>query len=278
MTVGGNRRVRAYVDAIILQHGRIQSGVVFTSLGRPVGTTDQLGLAALVAARMARAGSQRARPPDRESDLPRTGEVSPVRGADMWGEWMVEPASCSCARCRAAPGRCSSRRCSAVACARAERHVTPAVVGGDTEWRLPDDALDRIGLGETAANEARDPPRSCSDALRSDEPELRLASVTALGRLATATSGRSTASSRHSREELDNPVRVAGAARPAGAAARLAAAAAARASEQRRPLLRRAAARALRAARRAARPAHDRGRVAERPCRGARDAPCRLVR
>ncbi len=54
LTIGGNR-VRAYVDAIILQHGRIQSGVVFTSLGRPVGQADELGLAGLVADRMARA-------------------------------------------------------------------------------------------------------------------------------------------------------------------------------------------------------------------------------
>ena len=54
LTISGNR-VRAYIDAIILQHGRIQSGVVFTSLGRPVGQADELGLAALVADRMARA-------------------------------------------------------------------------------------------------------------------------------------------------------------------------------------------------------------------------------
>ena len=47
--------LRAYVDAIILQHGRVQSGVVFTSLGRPVGQADELGLAGLVAGRMARA-------------------------------------------------------------------------------------------------------------------------------------------------------------------------------------------------------------------------------
>ncbi len=59
LIVSGNRRVRAYVDAILLQDGRIQSGVVFTSLGRPVGTTDQLGLAAVVAARMAKAGKPR---------------------------------------------------------------------------------------------------------------------------------------------------------------------------------------------------------------------------
>ncbi len=54
LTIAGNR-VRAYVDAIILQHGRIQSGVVFTSLGRPVGQADELSLTALVADRMARA-------------------------------------------------------------------------------------------------------------------------------------------------------------------------------------------------------------------------------
>jgi hypothetical protein len=54
LTIGGNR-VRAYVDAIILQHGRVQSGVVFTSLGRPVGQADELDLAGLVADRMARA-------------------------------------------------------------------------------------------------------------------------------------------------------------------------------------------------------------------------------
>jgi hypothetical protein len=55
LTVSGNRRVTAYVDAIILQQGRVQSGVVFTSLGRPVDQASRLGLAALVAGRMAKA-------------------------------------------------------------------------------------------------------------------------------------------------------------------------------------------------------------------------------
>jgi len=54
LNISGNR-VRAYVDAIILQHGRVQSGVVFTSLGRPVPQVDEQGLAGLVADRMARA-------------------------------------------------------------------------------------------------------------------------------------------------------------------------------------------------------------------------------
>jgi hypothetical protein len=54
MTLQG-RQVRAYVDAVVLQHGRVQSGLVFTSLGRPVGRADELGLSAVVAQRMARA-------------------------------------------------------------------------------------------------------------------------------------------------------------------------------------------------------------------------------
>jgi hypothetical protein len=54
LTVSGTR-VRAYVDAVILQHGRIQSGVVFTSLGRPVQQADRVGIAGLVADRLARA-------------------------------------------------------------------------------------------------------------------------------------------------------------------------------------------------------------------------------
>jgi hypothetical protein len=55
LTLSGNQRVRAYIDAIILQNGRVQSGVVFTSLGRPVAQTDEVGLAALVAGRLASA-------------------------------------------------------------------------------------------------------------------------------------------------------------------------------------------------------------------------------
>jgi hypothetical protein len=55
ITVGGNQRVRAYVDAVILQHGRIQTGLLFTSVGQPVGDADRLALAKVVAARMAKA-------------------------------------------------------------------------------------------------------------------------------------------------------------------------------------------------------------------------------
>jgi hypothetical protein len=53
LTLSGKQRVRAYIDAVILQNGRVQSGVVFTSLGRPVGQGDEVGLASVVAARLA---------------------------------------------------------------------------------------------------------------------------------------------------------------------------------------------------------------------------------
>ncbi len=55
ITVAGNQRVRAYVDAVILQHGRIQSGILFTSVGSPVGNADRVALATVVASRMAKA-------------------------------------------------------------------------------------------------------------------------------------------------------------------------------------------------------------------------------
>lgn len=52
---GGTQRIRAYVDAVILQHGRIQSGLLFTSIGRPVEDVDRVALASVMAARMAKA-------------------------------------------------------------------------------------------------------------------------------------------------------------------------------------------------------------------------------
>ena len=53
--VGNGPRLPAYVDAVILQHGRIQTGLVFTSIGQPVGEVDRVALATVVAARMAKA-------------------------------------------------------------------------------------------------------------------------------------------------------------------------------------------------------------------------------
>jgi hypothetical protein len=54
VTLRGTQRVRAYVDAVILQHGRVQTGLLFTSLGRPVRDVDRVALASVVAARMAK--------------------------------------------------------------------------------------------------------------------------------------------------------------------------------------------------------------------------------
>lgn len=55
----GTTRVRAYVDAIVLQRGRIQSVLLFTSLGTPVGQAERLALAGVVAGRMERTTGRR---------------------------------------------------------------------------------------------------------------------------------------------------------------------------------------------------------------------------
>jgi len=55
IAAGSGQRVRAYVDAIVLQRGRIQSVLLVTSLGRPVAETEQRALARVLAERMARA-------------------------------------------------------------------------------------------------------------------------------------------------------------------------------------------------------------------------------
>ena len=51
----GDRSIRAYVHAVVLQHGRVQSGLLFTSVGTPVMEADQVALATLVAKRLAKA-------------------------------------------------------------------------------------------------------------------------------------------------------------------------------------------------------------------------------
>ena len=51
----GAQRVRAYVDAVVLQHGRVQAGILFTSLGSPVDQAQRVALASVVAARLAKA-------------------------------------------------------------------------------------------------------------------------------------------------------------------------------------------------------------------------------
>jgi hypothetical protein len=51
----GAQQLRAYVDAVVLQHGRIQAGLLFSSLGRPVEPAQRIALASVVAARLAKA-------------------------------------------------------------------------------------------------------------------------------------------------------------------------------------------------------------------------------
>jgi hypothetical protein len=51
----GTASVKVYFDAVLLQQGRIQAGVVFTSAVQPVGSGDQAALARLVAGRIAKA-------------------------------------------------------------------------------------------------------------------------------------------------------------------------------------------------------------------------------
>ena len=63
------------------------------------------------------------------------------------------------------------------------RQVTPEVVPGDMEWRVPEEVLDKIGLGDVAANE-EETRQILRRSLRSDDPAVRMASITALGRLA----------------------------------------------------------------------------------------------
>lgn len=57
VTLRGTQHVRAFVDAVILQHGRVQTGLLFTSVGQPVRDVDRVALAKVVAARMAKAAS-----------------------------------------------------------------------------------------------------------------------------------------------------------------------------------------------------------------------------
>lgn len=51
----GATRATVYFDAIVVQQGRIQAGIVLTSIGRPVPRTETAALAAVVASRLAKA-------------------------------------------------------------------------------------------------------------------------------------------------------------------------------------------------------------------------------
>lgn len=53
VAAGGKRSVPVYLDVVMLQHGRIQSGLLFTSVGQPVPGAYRVAVTAVVAARMA---------------------------------------------------------------------------------------------------------------------------------------------------------------------------------------------------------------------------------
>lgn len=53
---GAQQPVRAYVDAIVLQRGRVQSVLLFTSLVRPVDKAEEAAVAGVMAGRMEKAG------------------------------------------------------------------------------------------------------------------------------------------------------------------------------------------------------------------------------
>jgi hypothetical protein len=55
MRIAGKRTVRAYFDAVLLQHGPLQAVLVVTSLASPVPVQQERALAALLAGRMAKA-------------------------------------------------------------------------------------------------------------------------------------------------------------------------------------------------------------------------------
>ena len=55
LTVGTSRTIRAYFDAVLLQHGQMQSALVVTSLGAAVPVTQEQVLALILAGRMAEA-------------------------------------------------------------------------------------------------------------------------------------------------------------------------------------------------------------------------------
>ena len=55
----GKQRVPVYVDVVILQRGRIQSGLLFSSVGAPVGQAEQVALARVLARRLASASGPR---------------------------------------------------------------------------------------------------------------------------------------------------------------------------------------------------------------------------
>lgn len=58
VSAGSGQSVTVYFDAIVLQQGRVQASLVFTSAGRPLAETDRVVLASVVAKRLARAAGR----------------------------------------------------------------------------------------------------------------------------------------------------------------------------------------------------------------------------
>lgn len=92
--------------------------------------------------------------------------------------------------------------------ARIEGRRAAAALPAETEWRMPDDALDRVRLATVGDDD--ETREILLRALRSNEPELRLASVTTLGRLGDRYEWAIDGLVEALVEEVDNPVRVAG--------------------------------------------------------------------
>ena len=191
--------------------------------------------------------ARRARTPDRRlgpPGLPRTGERSPVRGADIWDDGRSNRPRGRLRGCGRRLGAARPSRCSSVGSAPAGAPpVRLAIVTADGECRRS--ASSASELADLATRTRRGTILLSGRCGATSRSCARRASRRSAGS-ASATTGRSTASSRRSPEASDDVGEGRDAARPARAAAGPATAAAPRPPERRRPVLRRSAARPLR--------------------------------
>ena len=116
---------------------------------------------------------------------------------------MVQPASWSCAWLPAAPGRCSFSRCSSVAPATGDAPVPLAIVTEVGEWKQPPAVTELVDLGDADGRRAE---ALLYQSLRSDDPAAPHGERDGTREpRRSGTSGRSTASSRHSRRRARIP-------------------------------------------------------------------------